>query len=66
MGALGRRIGLPVMSNKDRVGVIVIVGVLLFLGLALLITFQRPTGPLRDFDENVIVQQRIKNLERNR
>ena len=54
------------MSSKDKIGVTVIIGVLLFLGLALLITFQRPTGPLRDFDENVIVQQRIKNLERNR
>lgn len=54
------------MSNRDKIGVSVIIGVLLFLALALLVTFQRPTGPSYGFEDNVIVQQRIKNLERNR
>ncbi len=51
-------------QQKRSFGILILL--LISLGILLAITTKRPTGPLRDFNTNVIVQQRIKNIENNR
>ena len=54
------------MSRQEKVGVVVLISILSALIITLVFTIKRPTGPVRDFDESVIVQQRIRNLENDR
>lgn len=52
------------LSRQDKVGIIVLVSILSSLILILALTIERPDGPVRGFSDNVIVQQRIKNLQK--
>jgi len=54
------------MTRKEKIGLWVIVGILSVLGIILAMTVDRPEGPTRGFDDNALVEQRMKNLERSR
>ena len=51
------------ISKRDQIGVFVMVGLFFVFGLLLYFTTDRPTGNLRSLEDNVIVEQRIKNLK---
>lgn len=51
------------LSKRDRIGLLLLVGLFCVFGILLLVTVDRPTGPSRGFQNNVIVEQRVKNLE---
>lgn len=51
------------MTRKDRIGLYVLVGLFSMFGLLLYFTVDRPSGPTRSIENNVIVEQRIKNLK---
>lgn len=51
------------MKKKDRIGLYVLLGLFAMFGLLLYFTVERPTGATRSIENNVIVEQRIKNLK---
>lgn len=51
------------MSKRDRIGLYVLLGLFTFFGLLLYFSVDRPTAPLRDLENNVLVELRIKALE---
>lgn len=51
------------MTRRDRTGVYVLVGLFTVFGLLLYFFVERPTGVTRSIENNVIVEQRIKNLK---
>lgn len=54
------------MTRRDQIGLVILLAVIGGLGLILALTIKRPTGPTKGFTDNVIVQQRIKNLGQSR
>lgn len=54
------------ISKREKVGIVLLVSILSLLIGILALTIERPTGPTRDFSENVIVQQRMKILQNDR
>lgn len=54
------------IPKKDRIGLYVLLGLFTMFGLLLFFTVDRPTGTTRSIENNVIVEQRIKNLESRR
>lgn len=54
------------MSKRDKIGVVIIIGILLFLGLVFVMTADRPTSPGGSLTDNPIVERRIKNLDTSR
>ncbi len=54
------------MTKRDRIGLYVLVGLFSMFGLLLFFTVDRPTGTTRSIENNVIVEQRIKNLNSRR
>lgn len=51
------------MSTRDKVGLAIVIGIFCLFGIILALMIDRPSGPTRGFEDNVIVEQRIKNLE---
>ena len=51
------------MTKRDRIGLYVLLGLFTMFGLMLFFTVDRPTGTGRSIENNVIVEQRIKNLK---
>lgn len=51
------------MTKRDRIGLYVLVGLFTVFGLLLYFTVDRPSGTIRGIENNVIVEQRIKNLK---
>ena len=54
------------MTRRDRIGLYVLVGLFSVFGLLLYFTVDRPSGTTRGIENNVIVEQRIKNLNSRR
>lgn len=52
------------MTSRDKIGVAVIIGLLGVFVLALYITIKRPTSSSGSFENNVIIEQRVKNLNK--
>ena len=53
------------MSRRDKIGLGVVVGLLALFALGMWFTWERPTGPTRDFDESVLVERRLQILDQN-
>lgn len=51
------------LGKRERVGVAVLVGLFVALGILLYFTIDRPEGPSRSIENNVIIEQRMKNIE---
>lgn len=54
------------MKRQEKMGAIVLVGLLSILAIVLFFSTTRPSGPGRGFDNNVIVQQRVINLNKSK
>jgi hypothetical protein len=52
------------MSQRDKIGLGVIIALMLALMAALALTLDPPTGNAKSPEESVFVQQRIKNLQK--
>lgn len=50
------------LNKRDRVGLFVLVGLFCLFALLLFLTVDRPTTPARGFENNVLIEQRIKSL----
>lgn len=53
------------MVRREKIGLSILIALLVSLGIIMAITTKRPTSPGRGFNDNVIVEQRVRNL-RNR
>jgi hypothetical protein len=62
-GARRQEAATMALSKRDRIGLLVLVGLFGIFGILLYFTVDRPDGPGRDFENNVVVQQRLKNLD---
>ncbi len=51
------------LNKRDRIGVLIMVGLFAVFGVMLYFTIERPDGPSRSIQNNVIIEQRMKNLE---
>lgn len=51
------------MGSKDFVRVLILVGFFVVLGLILFFTVERPSGPGRSIENNVIIEERMKRLQ---
>ena len=51
------------LTKKDRIGLYIVIGLFSVFGLLLFFTVDRPSGPGRSIENNVIVEQRIQNLK---
>ena len=51
------------LTRKDRIGLYVLIGLFSAFGLLLYFTVDRPSGPGRSIENNIIVEQRMKNLK---
>ena len=54
------------MTQREKIGVVVLVGLFTALGLALYLTVERPSNKNGSFENNVIIDQRIQNLNKSR
>ena len=52
------------MTQKEKIGVVVLIGLFIVFIVALAIT-TRPMGPGHDPQDSPIIQQRLRNLEKN-
>ena len=62
-GARRVEAGTMALSKRDQIGLIVLVGLFSVFGILLYLTVDRPSGPLRDFENNAILEQRMKNQQ---
>ncbi len=53
------------MVRKEKIGAVVVICIFGLLGIALYLTIERPTGPSRGIENNVIIEQRMKNISGN-
>lgn len=53
------------MTSKERNGAIALVAIFFLLGVILFFTVERPNGNLRSIENNVIIEQRMKNRDLN-
>lgn len=51
------------LKRKERIGLYILVGLFSVFGLLLYFTVDRPTGPGRSIENNIIVEMRVKNLK---
>lgn len=51
------------MTRRDRIGLYVLLGLFSMFGLLIYFTAERPTGPGRSIENNIIVEQRVKYLK---
>lgn len=51
------------LSKRDRIGAMILVGMFAVFGLLLFFTVDRPSGPIRSLENNIIVEQRIRAIE---
>ena len=54
------------MTQREKVGVVVLIGLFAALGLALYLTVKRPSNKNGSFENNVIIDQRVRNLNNSR
>jgi hypothetical protein len=54
------------MTKRDKIGLAIIVALFFVLGVILFLTVERPTGPTRGFEDNVIIERRMRILEQQR
>lgn len=54
------------MAQRERIGALILIGLMCILGLLLVFLMDRPDGPGRGFNNNVIVQQRLINLKKSK
>lgn len=54
------------MTKRDKIGLVIIVALFLIFGFILYWTIERPTGPTRDLENNVIIERRMRILEQQR
>lgn len=52
------------MTQRDKVGIAVLIGLFGALALALYFTAERPSGASRSIENNVIIDQRVRNLNK--
>lgn len=52
-----------VLTKRDKIGLVVLVAMFVFLFIAMWWTFRRPYGPTRDMSESVLVKQRMAIIE---
>jgi len=53
------------MTHKEKVGAAVIIAVFVVLGIVLWFTITPPADNTRSIENNVIIDQRIKNLNKS-
>lgn len=53
------------MESREKKGLAVLIGFFLVLGLILFFTVTRPDGPSRSIENNVLIEQRMKNRNLN-
>lgn len=53
------------MTQKEKIGVGIIVALFVFLGVVLWITITPPADSSGSFENNVIIDQRVKNLNKS-
>ena len=53
------------MGKREKIGALVVIGIFVLLGIALFFTIERPTGPSRGIENNVLIEQRMKNISGN-
>jgi hypothetical protein len=53
------------MSSRDKLGLAILISIFLLFGAVLVSSWPRSTDA-RKLEDNVIVQQRMKNLEKSR
>lgn len=51
------------LTRRDKIGLAVLVLIFVVFGIILAVTTERPSGPSRSFENNVIVERRLQNLE---
>lgn len=51
------------LTRRDKIGLVVLISIFVVFGIILAIMTERPTGETRGFENNVLIQQRMKNLE---
>ena len=51
------------LTRRDKVGLVVLISIFIVFGIILALTTDRPTGEVRGFENNVLIEQRMKNLE---
>ncbi len=54
------------LSRRDRIGLMVLLGLFCVFGILLFLTVERPSGPLRNFENNAVIEQRMKNQQQER
>ena len=54
------------MTKRDKIGVGIFVSLFILFGIILYFTIKPPSGNPGTFDSNVIIDQRVKNLEKSR
>ena len=52
------------MTQRDKVGIVALIGLFGVLALALYFTVKRPSSSPGSFDKNVIIDQRVRNLNK--
>ena len=52
------------MTQKEKKGIGVLIGLFLVLGLALYLSVKRPANSSGSFENNVIIDQRVRNLNK--
>lgn len=53
------------LSRKESIGLAVLLALFVVFFWLLYLSIKRPTAPLREPKDSVIVQQRMKNLEKS-
>jgi hypothetical protein len=54
------------LSQRDRIGAIILVGLFIFLGVAMYFLAPAKQDSYNTFEDNPIVNQRIRNLENSK
>ncbi len=53
------------MTQKEKAGIGILIGLFLVLGLALYLSVERPTNKAGSFENNAIIDQRVRNLNKS-
>lgn len=53
------------MTQREKLGIGIIVGLFVMFGIVLWFTIDRPSGGTGSFENNVIIEQRVKNLNKS-
>lgn len=51
------------LTRRDKIGLAILISIFVVLGIILAVTTDRPTGEVRGFENNVLIEQRMRNLE---